>query len=123
VPLIGPSSVLLALMASGMDGQRFAFHGYLPVDKVERARRLKDLDRQTQDATQIFIETPYRNAAMFQALLEQCRGDTLLCLAVDLTMPEGFVATHAIADWKKKPPALDRRQVVFLLNRAGVSAK
>lgn len=122
VPLVGPSSILLALMASGMDGQHFAFHGYLPVDKAQRARRLQELDREARNATQIFIETPYRNAAMLQALLEHCRGDTLLCLAVDLTMQEGFVTTRAIADWKKKPPALDRRLVVFLLSRAGVSA-
>lgn len=122
VPLVGPSSILLALMASGLDGQRFAFHGYLPVDKVERAQRLGELDRQARNATQIFIETPYRNAAMLHALLEHCRGDTLLCLAVDLTMPEGSVTTRQIADWKKKPPVLDRRQVVFLLSRGGVSA-
>jgi 16S rRNA (cytidine1402-2'-O)-methyltransferase len=118
VPLVGPSSILLALMASGMDGQRFAFHGYLPADRNGRARRLAELDRQAQGATQIFIETPYRNDAMLQSLVEHCRSDTLLCLAVDLTMPGGFVATHPIAGWKKKPPALDRRQAVFLLFRA-----
>jgi 16S rRNA (cytidine1402-2'-O)-methyltransferase len=117
VPLVGPSSILLALMASGMDGQRFAFHGYLPVDKAERAHRLKELDQRARDETQIFIETPYRNAAMLQSLLEHCRGDTLLCLAVDLTLPAGSVTTHTISVWKKKPPALDRRLVVFLLFR------
>jgi 16S rRNA (cytidine1402-2'-O)-methyltransferase len=117
VPLVGPSSILLALMASGMDGQRFAFHGYLPVDKAARARRLKELDRQAQDSTQIFIETPYRNAAMLQSLLEHCRSDTLLCLAVDLTLPGGSVTTRAVAEWKKQPPALDRRLAVFLLFR------
>ena len=117
VPLVGPSSILLALMASGMDGQRFAFHGYLPVDKAERARRLKELDQQAHEETQIFIETPYRSAAMLQSLLEHCRSDTLLCLAVDLTLPAGSVTTRAISEWKKKPPALDRRLVVFLLFR------
>ena len=115
IPLVGPSSILLALMASGMDGQRFAFHGYLPVDKAERARRLKELEQRARGETQIFIETPYRNAAMLQSLLEHCRGDTLLCIAADLTLPGGSVTTRAVSEWKKKPPALDRRLVVFLL--------
>ena len=119
VPLVGPSSILLALMASGMDGQHFAFHGYLPVDNAERARRLKELEKRASGETQIFIETPYRNATMLQALLEHCRGDTLLCVAIDLTLPGGLVATRAISEWKKKPPALDRRLVVFLLYRKG----
>ena len=117
VPLVGPSSILLALMASGMNGQHFAFHGYLPVDRLERARRLRELEARAARETQIFIETPYRNAAMLQALLEHCRGDTLLCIAVDLTLPAESVMTHAIAHWQKKPPAVDRRQVVFLLSR------
>ena len=117
VPLVGPSSILLALMASGMDGQRFVFHGYLPVDKTERTRKLKALEQRAHDETQIFIETPYRNAAMLQSLLEHCQDDTLLCLAADLTLPAGSVTTRAISQWKKKPPALDRRQVVFLLSR------
>lgn len=119
VPLVGPSSILLALMASGMDGQRFAFHGYLPVDKAERARRLRELDRKASEETQIFIETPYRSAPLLQSLLEHCRGDTLLCIAADLTLPAGSVTTRAISEWKKKPPALDRRLVVFLIWRAG----
>jgi len=117
IPLVGPSSILLALMASGMDGQHFAFHGYLPVDKTERARILKELDQRARGETQIFIETPYRNAAMLQALLEHCRDDTLLCIAADLTLTGGSVTTRAVSEWKQKPPALDRRLVVFLLFR------
>ena len=116
-PLVGPSSILLALMASGMNGQRFAFHGYLPVERGERAHRLKTLDAQATGVTQIFIETPYRNAVLLNALLEHCRGDTLLCIAADLTLPTQHVATQAISEWKKKPPALDRRLAVFLLYR------
>lgn len=116
-PLVGPSAILLALMASGMDGQHFEFHGYLPVDKTARAAMLKRLDARSADATQIFIETPYRNAALMEALLGQCRGDTLLCIAADLTLPTRLVATRAISDWKKSPPALDRRPAVFLLFR------
>ncbi len=116
-PLVGPSSILLALMASGMNGQRFAFHGYLPVERSERAQRLKALDVQARGVTQIFIETPYRNAVLLDALLEHCRGDTLLCVAADLTLPTQTVATQTISEWKKKPPALDRRLAVFLLYR------
>jgi len=117
VPLVGPSSVLLALMACGMNGQRFAFHGYLPVEARERARAIRALETRAADATQIFIETPYRNTALFQALLAHCRADTRLCIAADLTLPAEFVATRTIAEWKKKPPDLHRRPAVFLLWR------
>ncbi|MGH8640921.1 MAG: SAM-dependent methyltransferase [Burkholderiales bacterium] len=117
VPLVGPSSVLLALMGSGLDGQRFAFHGYLPADPAGRARRLKEIEAQAVRATQIFIEAPYRNTALLRSILAGCRGDTLLCIAVDLTLPTASVATRAIAEWKKKPPDLDRRPAVFLLYR------
>jgi 16S rRNA (cytidine1402-2'-O)-methyltransferase len=120
VPLVGPSSILLALMASGMNGQRFAFNGYLPVDRIERARRLKDLEARASDETQIFIETPYRNGALLSALLEHCRGDTVLCIAADLTLPGEFVTARTIAEWKKLPPMLDRRPAVFLLSRAPI---
>lgn len=117
VPLVGPSAILLALMASGMDGQHFAFHGYLPVDPAQRARRLKELDGRSANETQIFIETPYRSAAILNSLLENCRRDTLLCIAADLTLPAESVATRSVGEWKKKPPDLDRRLVVFLLWR------
>lgn len=120
-PLVGPSSLLLALMASGMDGQHFVFCGYLPADSAGRARSLKELDARSQRETQIFIETPYRSAAMLRSVLDSCRGDTMLCIAADLTLPGELVATRAVSDWKKKPPDLDRRLVVFLLwrNSAG----
>jgi len=118
VPLVGPSSILLALMASGMSGQRFAFHGYLPVARDQRARKLKELEARASGETQIFIETPYRNGAMLSTLFQHCRGETLLCIAADLTLPTGFVATRPIAEWIKKPPILDRRPAVFLLYRA-----
>ena len=120
VPLVGPSSILLALMASGMNGQRFAFRGYLPVDRVERARQLKDLEARASGETQIFIETPYRNGALLAALLEHCRGDTLLCVAADLTLATEFVTTRTLSEWKKKPPVLDRRLAVFLLSRMSI---
>lgn len=116
-PLVGPSAILLALMASGMDGQHFTFHGYLPVDKAARAARLRQIDAHCAAATQIFIETPYRNDAMLEAVLANCRDDTLLCVAADLTLPTRAVATCTVSEWKKKPPALDRRPAVFLLFR------
>jgi len=116
-PLVGPSSILLALMASGMNGQRFTFHGYLPVDGSACAAGIRQLDGQCAEATQIFIETPYRNDRLLKALLANCRGDTLLCIAADLTLPTSMVATRTIAEWKKQPPALERRPAVFLLFR------
>jgi 16S rRNA (cytidine1402-2'-O)-methyltransferase len=117
LPLVGPSSILLALMASGLNGQRFAFRGYLPVEKGQRARAIRDLEARAQDETQIFIETPYRTAALLHALLEHCRGDTQLCIALDLTLPTESVLTRPVSEWKKKPPVVDRRLAVFLLYR------
>lgn len=117
VPLIGPSSIVLALMASGLNGQRFTFHGYLPVERDARAQRLGELEARARDETQIFIETPYRNAALLDAILEHCRGDTLLSIAADLTLAVESVATRPVSEWKKKPPVLDRRLAVFLLYR------
>ena len=120
VPLVGPSSVLLALMASGMNGQRFAFHGYLPVDREQRRKKLLDLERLSvqQDATQIFIEAPYRNQALLQAVLETCNGATLLCLATDITLESESIRTQPVASWKNKPPDINRRPTVFLLYRS-----
>jgi 16S rRNA (cytidine1402-2'-O)-methyltransferase len=117
MPLVGPSSILLALMASGLNGQRFAFHGYLPVENAARAERLRELERRSRqdDATQIFIETPYRNDVMLQALLGSCAPDTLLCVATDLTQPSAQVRTQRIADWQRNTPSIDRRPSVFLV--------
>ena len=118
-PLVGPSSLLLALMASGLDGQRFAFHGYLPAREPERGRRIAEIEKESArlKQTQIFIETPYRNPAMFAALLLACRPGTWLCLATDLTLPSEHVATQRIADWKAAAsgPDIDKRPTVFLL--------
>ncbi|MDK9704938.1 MAG: SAM-dependent methyltransferase [Sulfuritalea sp.] len=117
-PLVGPSSLLLALMASGLDGQRFAFHGYLPAREPERSRRIAELESESARAgqTQIFIETPYRNRALFAALLLSCRPKTRLCLATDLTLTSEQIVTRRIADWKAAPaPDLDKRATVFLL--------
>lgn len=121
-PLVGPSSLLLALMASGLDGQRFAFHGYLPQKEPERSRRITELEKESRQhrQTQLFIETPYRNGALFQALLAACRPETLLCVASHLTLPDEAIATRRIADWRRAPPpALEKRPTVFLLLSAG----
>lgn len=118
VPLIGPSSLLLALMASGLNGQRFAFQGYLPAKEVERTKMLRDLESESKkrQQTQIFIETPYRNRAMFDAILQSCQPTTRLTVATDLTMPGGSVLTRSITAWKKQtPPEIERRPTVFLL--------
>jgi 16S rRNA (cytidine1402-2'-O)-methyltransferase len=117
VPLVGPSSILLALMASGLDGQRFAFRGYLPRDAQSRAQRIRALEETSRQAreTQIFIETPYRNNALLAALLECCAPTTRLCIAVDLTLAGEEIATRSIAQWRRAGAAIGRRPAVFLL--------
>lgn len=117
-PLVGPSSLLLALMASGLNGQRFAFQGYLPAKDGERLKTLRDLETESRkrQQTQLFIETPYRNRAMFDAILQTCQGNTRLCVATDLSLPGESVRTRTVAEWKKQtPPDIERRPTVFLL--------
>lgn len=118
VPLIGPSSLLLALMASGLNGQRFAFQGYLPAKEAERTKSLRDLESESRKRaqTQLFIETPYRNRAMFDAILAACQPGTRLTVATDLTLPGESIRTLTIQQWKKQtPPDIERRPTVFLL--------
>lgn len=118
VPLVGPSSLLLGLMASGLNGQSFAFHGYLPVDEEARKRRIRELEAESarHSRTQLFIETPYRNDRMFEALRNTCGPETRLCIARDLTTADEWIATRRIADWKKTAaPDLSKRPTVFLL--------
>jgi len=118
VPLVGPSSLLLALMASGLNGQSFAFHGYLPVDDEARRKRIRELEAESArfSRTQLFIETPYRNERMFEALRTSCGPETRLCVARDLTTDDEWIRTRRIADWKKSAaPDLSKRPTVFLL--------
>jgi len=117
VPLVGPSSILLALMASGLNGQNFVFHGYLPAAETERERALRELEKQSRRLaqTQIFIETPYRNQKLLQSILGVCANTTLLCIAVDITLSGEDIRTQAVAAWKRAPPPLDRRPAIFLL--------
>lgn len=117
-PMVGPSSLLLSLMASGLDGQRFAFHGYLPAREPERSKALQTLEKDSArlKQTQLFIETPYRNATLFQALLKGCQPNTRLCVASDLTLASEEIRTASITEWRKtEAPALDKRPTVFLL--------
>lgn len=120
-PLVGPSSLLLALMASGLNGQSFAFHGYLPTDADERAARIRQLEQRSRQErqTQILIETPYRNDAMLQALATHCSGQTLVCVATDLTLPTESIRTAPAQQWKKqivagRLPEFKRKPTVFL---------
>lgn len=117
VPLAGPSAILLALMASGLNGQRFAFHGYVPVSIEERIKKIAELEKTSKalDQTEIFIEAPYRNRKLLQSLLETCRGTTLLCIATDITLSSECIATKRINEWKSELPDINRRPTVFLL--------
>lgn len=117
VPLTGPTSLLLALAASGMNGQRFTFHGYLPRESGARKQAIKHLERETQRTrgAQLFIETPYRNDAMLADLLSTCAERTRLCIAIDLEQAGGSVVTRTIADWRAAKPALGKRPCVFII--------
>ena len=119
VPLIGPSSITLALMASGLEGQRFAFVGYLPREAPDRAKRIRELEARSrrERETEIFIETPYRNDALLAALLETCAPATRLCVAADLTLPGERVTVKTIGEWRRARAAIGKRPAVFLLYR------
>lgn len=116
-PLVGPSSILLALMASGMNGQRFQFVGYLPIDIAQRIKAIKSLESESQqkNCTQIFIETPYRNNQLMETLLKTCRPHTKICVAADLTGENEFIQTKTVQQWKMVIPQLHKRPVIFLL--------
>jgi 16S rRNA (cytidine1402-2'-O)-methyltransferase len=120
VPLVGPSSIVLALMASGLEGQRFAFCGYLPREAPGRAKRIRELEQRSrkEKETEIFIETPYRNEALLAALLDACDQKTRLCIAADLTLPSETITTRAIGEWHHANAAIGRRPAVFLLQAA-----
>lgn len=117
IPLVGPSSILLALMASGLNGQQFCFHGYLPVEKEMRRIKLKQLETESfqKKQTQIFIETPYRNMQMITELLNTCEPGTLLCIAADITLSNEMIKTLTIKEWKKAIPEINKHPAVYLL--------
>ncbi|MCK4288597.1 MAG: SAM-dependent methyltransferase [Bacteroidales bacterium] len=117
IPLVGPSSIFLALMASGFNGQNFVFHGYLPIKKYLKINKIKTLekDAQQKNQTQIFIETPYRNKQLLDSIIETCNKETLLCIACDITLKNEFITTKTIAEWSKNLPEIHKRPTVFLL--------
>jgi len=116
IPLVGPSSVLMALMASGLNGQHFAFHGYLPIRTKDTAKAIRDYEKESRmkNQTQIFIETPYRNAALLGNLVNNLMPETRLCLAVDITGSDEFIATKSVKEWKQQLPELGKVPAVFL---------
>lgn len=118
VPLVGPSSILLALMASGLNGQRFAFHGYLPVESTARASRIMELEKLSISLkqTQIFIEAPYRNQKLLEQLVNVCSDSTDLCIASHLTFSSELVATKSVKEWKRSLPDINKIPTIFLLN-------
>lgn len=117
VPLVGPSSILLALMASGFNGQSFAFVGYLPIQPADRAKALKKLESRVyaESQSQLFIETPYRNMKMLDEIIASCQPNTKLCIAVDITLDSEFIQTKSLKDWKKQLPNLNKRPCIFIL--------
>ncbi|MBC7947175.1 MAG: SAM-dependent methyltransferase [Chitinophagaceae bacterium] len=117
-PLVGPSAILLALMASGMNGQQFRFNGYLPIDSLQKIAAIKDLETVSDksDCTQLFIETPYRNNQLLETLVKHCRPTTRLCIACDLTGKDEWIRTKTIADWKKETVDLHKRPAIFLIH-------
>ena len=116
-PLVGPSSILLALMARGMNGQQFHFVGYLPIDSQQRLTKIKELEEESakKKCTQIFIETPYRNNQMFDAILKTCRPSTRICIASEITSATEFIKTKTVEDWKNEKIDLHKKAVIFLL--------
>ncbi len=115
-PLSGPSSIIMALISSGLNGQNFTFNGYLPVKPVERSAKLRDLEKRSRDGyAQIFIETPYRNQKMLDSIIATCHNDTKLCIAADITLPSESIRTMKISEWKLKCPPINNKLVVFVL--------
>lgn len=117
VPLVGPSSLLMALMASGFNGQSFAFHGYLPIDSSERTKTLKRLENRAyaEDQTQIFIETPYRNKKLADEILQQCKPQTKLCIAMNISCNDEYIVTKSVKAWKGNLPEMHKKPCVFLI--------
>lgn len=119
IPLVGPSSILLSVMASGLNGQSFAFNGYLPIDKNERKNTLKRLERRVKEEkqTQVFIETPFRNEALFQEMLQTLESSTKLCIACDITLSTQYIRTFSISVWKKQTISLHKRPTIFVIGK------
>ncbi len=119
VPLVGPSSIILAMMASGFNGQNFAFNGYLPIDASERKRAIKSLEKLSKEKkqSQIFIETPYRNEKMFTDLKQALTPTAKLCIACNITLPDEYIKTYEIKEWKSKSPDLHKKPTIFIIHK------
>lgn len=119
MPLVGPSSILMALIASGFSGQQFCFHGYLPIDNADRLRKLRQLENEVMrnGTTQIFMETPYRNQKLFEQILQTFKPETKLCATIDLSLPSQSISTQKIADWKKSTINLHKRLAMFVIGK------
>ncbi|SEK91170.1 SAM-dependent methyltransferase [Nitrosovibrio tenuis] len=118
VPLVGPSAILLALMASGLNGQRFVFHGYLPIDQSKRVNKIIELEKASiiRDQTQVFIETPYRNQKLLECIISTSRDDTSLCISSNLTLESESVSTQTVKEWRRALPDLNNKPTIFLLH-------
>jgi 16S rRNA (cytidine1402-2'-O)-methyltransferase len=117
VPLVGPSSILLALISSGFNGQQFSFHGYLPIQNPQRSQKIKSLENLSRSGTQIFMETPFRNQNMMDEILKTCADETMLCVACDLTLPTEFIKTQTVKAWRQNKESFQKRYCIFLLGR------
>ena len=119
VPLVGPSSIIMALMSSGLNGQNFAFNGYLPIEKSDRKRKIKELEKlsKEKDQSQLFIETPYRNEKMFADLLQTLTPTTQLCIAADITLSTEYIRTFMVKDWKNAKPDLHKKPAIFIIHK------
>ena len=117
--MVGPSFILLAMMASGLNGQNFAFNGYLPIEKNDRKKAIRNLEKKTQETnqSQIFIETPYRNDKMLADLVETLKPDTMLCVACDITLESEQIKTQTVTQWKKTAISLQKRPVIFIIGK------
>lgn len=119
IPLTGPSSILLALMGSGLNGQNFSFNGYLPIEKAQRSKKLRELENRIvrEDQTQLFMDTPFRNNQLLQELILNCSPALHLCIATELTLPGEVITTKTLAEWKKHPPELHKKLVMFVMGK------
>ncbi len=119
IPMVGPSSIIMAMMASGLNGQNFAFNGYLPIDRQERKKAIKQLEKHSKNfnQSQIFIETPYRNEKLLDAFLQVLTPSTLLCIAVDISLPDELIQTKTVSKWKNSKPDLHKRPAIFIIHK------
>jgi 16S rRNA (cytidine1402-2'-O)-methyltransferase len=125
IPLVGPSSILLALISSGFNGQQFTFNGYIPIKQPERNKKIQQMEKELQNTnfTQIFMDTPYRNLSLFNDIIKNCKPDTLLCIAASITCADEYIQTLSIKDWKNQQPDINKKPAIFLIGKDGLIDK